>query len=927
MYFDKKIAFLDYKTNKQFTFSLSVDSLNLFKVKVDLLKESDLIKSSNIHYSKNLNVIITSFHNKKNVIFKLCYNTLSSPFSSLQIYTKVFKGENLIIERASRKKNPKSNEVKCLLTSKENEVIFFINMEESNKYFLSLLSYLVKVILRKGDSSINYIKYVNKSEYGTVLRNLLKKGFHNEINNNLINFLHKVSISSYLINKQINLSYLKEVYSNIIIIRNFVMILKECSIDFEIYEDNDGFNFNVLTNFLLSFMESKNFDKFEDNQKIDYKRLKILKEEIISESLKTLNIIIANLGNAKIKLTDMLFEFIEKNSTNTKLSIQILSIIQSNSSILGNEDNLNKFTNSVIKMESLILKDLNEDTIYFLQNQHLLIFNEKFKELFIQYYLTKLEGWKYYEIDDPITIIFKKLLDYIIEIINSYLKEENFHYFKTILIQNKKNKNFYINYIDNHSIIFQLTLLFVQLVIKNENQFKDLPFVYLSIIFDVILKLDEFYVKVLSFHNLETKNENLINEEKFYIFDTEHPCENDTKRKVNFRFFDNKIYSQFDCLSFMNDESNIHIEINDKDSKNSKINLTYSNNFPLNTSNLSYQENIVLNYNPIAKTNAESYGFKLKLSNFQERYGILTNNDIMTDIRRSLIYSIYKIIYRLNVSEDKNKEASKEIFLYKSFFNSKLLENIFLENLTVDNRNKIFDKLSENFNEEIQKRLNDLFFESKSPNENYLDKKIDDTLNLIILNQDRFFNKTLGFLQKTICMKYVWGNIGGNEVERLVIYVFCILIKHQNIVNRFIDLVNQINSLNEEGVKIEDIYKIKDFNLFLNMWTESSKLRIWFNEKKMLLAENIESKKQQKRNNDEQNIKDENWSSIKEIDEEISKLILILLKKAEFIIKIISPRENSQINTDSIQPGDQLVFNDICQNIFIYLKTDEINLE
>ena len=176
-------------------------------------------------------------------------------------------------------------------------------------------------------------------------------------------------------------------------------------------------------------------------------------------------------------------------------------------------------------------------------------------------------------------------------------------------------------------------------------------------------------------------------------------------------------------------------------------------------------------------------------------------------------------------------------------------------------------------------------------------------------------------------MKYVWGNIVGNEVERLVIYVFCILIKHQNIVNRFIDLVNQINSLNEEGVKIEDIYKIKDFNLFLNMWTESSKLRIWFNEKKMLLAENIESKKQQKRNNDEQNIKDENWSSIKEIDEEISKLILILLKKAEFIIKIISPRENSQINTDSIQPGDQLVFNDICQNIFIYLKTDEINLE
>ena len=170
--------------------------------------------------------------------------------------------------------------------------------------------------------------------------------------------------------------------------------------------------------------------------------------------------------------------------------------------------------------------------------------------------------------------------------------------------------------------------------------------------------------------------------------------------------------------------------------------------------------------------------------------------------------------------------------------------------------------------------------------------------------------------------------MGGKEVEMLVIYVFCILIKHQNMLNRYVSLLNNINSSNEE-FKIEDLHNLTDFNLFLKIWTESSKLRIWLNEKKMLIAENIESKKEEILNNKYKQILNDDIliQLSKEIDEEISMLFINISKKTEFILKTIRPSNNSLLNKEIIDHRDQAIFNDICENLQIYLKTDEINLE
>jgi hypothetical protein len=380
----------------------------------------------------------------------------------------------------------------------------------------------------------------------------------------------------------------------------------------------------------------------------------------------------------------------------------------------------------------------------------------------------------------------------------------------------------------------------------------------------------------------------------------------------------------------MNPESSTTLELYTKDEKKPERVFTYNENFPINMTVLN-KEKIVLNYNPKSKPNVNSYGFQLKLSSLQENYGIFSNNDIITDIRRSLIYSICNIIFHLFDSAEEQKELKKDKFIYKSIFNSKLLENICVkEDLRVSlSYSKIFQNLVKNLNENLQKELNEIFFEYKSEPRSFVEDNIEETINLILQNKDAFFDKGIKYLQKVFVMKNIWGNLGGKEVESLVIFVFCILIKHQNVLNRYIELVNKINLLPDE-VKIDELHSLPDFNLFLKIWTESSKLRIWFNEKKMLIAENVEAKKVELSNvnKDKQMIQEDILTDLnKEIDEEISMLFVNLSKKADFILRTIRPSMNSLLNKDEIEQKDYDVFNDICENLLIYLKTDEINLE
>jgi len=97
-----------------------------------------------------------------------------------------------------------------------------------------------------------------------------------------------------------------------------------------------------------------------------------------------------------------------------------------------------------------------------------------------------------------------------------------------------------------------------------------------------------------------------------------------------------------------------------------------------------------------------------------------------------------------------------------------------------------------------------------------------------------------------------------------------------------------------------------------------------------MIAENVEAKKVELSNvnKDKQMMQEDILTDLnKEIDEEISMLFVNLSKKADFILRTIRPSMNSLLNKDEIEQKDYDVFNDICENLLIYLKTDEINLE
>ena len=88
-----------------------------------------------------------------------------------------------------------------------------------------------------------------------------------------------------------------------------------------------------------------------------------------------------------------------------------------------------------------------------------------------------------------------------------------------ILLKNETNKSVFLNYIDNHSIIFQITLLLIQMIINNnQTHLKEFPFEYFGIIVNVINKLDDFSKMVLRVISEEHKTkENHTTNDKYYM--------------------------------------------------------------------------------------------------------------------------------------------------------------------------------------------------------------------------------------------------------------------------------------------------------------------------------------------------------------------------------------------------------------------------
>jgi alpha-tubulin suppressor-like RCC1 family protein len=924
----------------------------------------------------------------------------------------------------------------------------------SSAYFNLLYSYLARHILLFGNLKNNFKRYYEYNKLQACYSLAYNKSLNNNISQEVFDIIWERSLSKINDKDLYSLSE-NEFLCDLIFLKSYLKNLIDINVDLNIYLENNlknvfSFIFDIvlksykinrkiseIANEVLTIL-LKNTNFLKDNPEYINNLLEIVndKQKGIENKLTFLNLILGHYENSKIDLK--LIENI------IKFEIELISIFTTSGAVGEKNTTNNNLTENLIS-----------SSFEFFSN---------FKKIFFKFYMNDILNINLNEENSNVVKIFEIVVENIKSLFMSGTLSNLSYLYPSGAEDhniNNNNNNYVTNissnlallsqFLNSYSFLLHLFLFFINIIMtKSEGQVEKtapifstekFPFRYLEKIINIIILLDKEMPNLNIVENNHsprggekntTNSENTKNlistptpmqsypekptfnnlKEKLYIFETEHPCENDNKRQINFNFPPNeKINFRFDSMSHMSTFPN---------GTGSKVSLQFkggesfgpfNTNFPteeISVQTSKEQTNLLLNYEPhnLGKETEGfdlSYGFKLKVSNSQSSssQNILPTYDILTDIRRSLIFSVCRLIQNTLIQSKGLKDKirprenlkpdffKKEANLYKALFSSKLLDNISILKLKSENllgcsscyshkvQNDYYQDLERTIygiqiNEEGEEKpqnsekpeklhnsnLYDFFSDIKSECKKYLKdnsyssssgqdlnpeiaKEVNKIISGVLKNSDDYYKRGFALLQKFFLLRNIWGNTGGKEIEHLIIFLFMIILKHEKMIVRYQEYLDHLSSGGVyETINSGNIHEIKNFDYFLKIFSEVSKIRIWFNEKKMLIAEYITNV----RNNlDSTKISNPMLSEDTpnsdqalehEVDTEICNYILTITKKAEFLLEAlnISLEEEANKKIDSISPRQKNKeytpnVQDLVNNLLIYIKTDQVEIE
>ena len=326
--------------------------------------------------------------------------------------------------------------------------------------------------------------------------------------------------------------------------------------------------------------------------------------------------------------------------------------------------------------------------------------------------------------------------------------------------------------------------------------------------------------------NSNDENVNLNQESEKFLFETPHPVEKNIRKTKKINFIEQQnIFIEFDKFSSLNQSSSIIITL-------STASETKEIKYPNNQYIDSYHENIkeiVLDLQTSAE--AVEYGIKLRIiTNKKEK--VLFND--FHNLNLSIILNCLKSFFFFNFKSQNSLNKETEDLLQSKLFSGGIKELLDFETNSVEYKE---------FTNSLKSNDNFPLFEKRISSQNGdEEEKENDPFEFeeIVNEEHQSINKAILYFQKSLRTRFPWINLGGINADKIVRSAFAIVIKHERLWLILMEFCNKISEKEEEvgnNITVQDLSKIENFDFFLMIWSEVSRLRQWYNEQIKDLAE------------------------------------------------------------------------------------------
>ena len=462
-----------------------------------------------------------------------------------------------------------------------------------------------------------------------------------------------------------------------------------------------------------------------------------------------------------------------------------------------------EFSNNIEVFLNPILKSVFNDYCNFIEEKNE---NEKSKKLIL--FKNNFDGL--FKIVQFTNKKFIELIKNVFSFLHLLRSQKNID--EIIIIQK-------INFIIiNYSYSFRFFYTFISFI-SSLSQDKWILFKTWHIYYEILIYFDNELSKINSM------NDNL-NPQNMYLFESSHPIEKNIKLSKVLKF-DNaqNISIEFDELSCLDATSTLNIiYLSDGYKEIKYINNSFQG---------SYLENVTeVIFNLSTSSTIDHYGVKLRLIN-KKSQNIYFLNEVYNQLI-SLILGVIKSFFFLNEQSGPLYEREIEDILQSKLFSGGIMRLLDLENSSKDY--KLFSSLLQESNSpnKFMKRL------SCDLDQNEEEEEDEFSFNEFMESTNQIIGKITGYFQKSLRIKYPWINLGGTNADKIVKAIFAIVIKHERLWETLKDMYDSILSIeneSEEKIFQHEICTLENYDYFILIWSEVSKIRQWYNEQIKDLAE------------------------------------------------------------------------------------------
>ena len=869
--------------------NLPIENINFF-IKSDLLF---------VYFSQGNNLYVqilksNSFTFIKDSVFNLENSIISIFHDSNKIYcilkdNKIFiLKSNLLLNKIEKSEIENYNETYSMLDNICINNIFYIKNEKGEIYY-------ARFIFNE------HTKKYKLSLINTSSKEIDNKKYNITMNSNIliISLLNEKGTFEYYISKQNdrilnfcpydNIFYIKKYPSNLydILIQNYVRYI-------QLYGNFDYASNSLAENLLSSpqlfilninqnnigMIKNKLFNKNE--QKSDrylyyWIFLKEASNSIFntnkSELKKLFDDSIINLMKNYIK------EYPNNNMLNKRKFLNEFAEISMNLGIT-----LISFNeiNELFKNNNITLKD----KIFFLNllsKQPDIIINIEFYKIASSLEVELINnGFDSYEkLYFNYTKLFKEIFDNFYSFFDKTLIINYFEIFSNnlILICKKlfSEKKFYTSPFISNSFNFKTLYFIIQYLINkpnikiNSNQ--------IILFYKLLIFLDKIQL---------TDKEQFLDKENIYEIESVHPISKNIKLE--------------NLKIIFNYNTDLYIKHNFKNSIDSNIKIWENNERTINDNK---RKIIKLNkLFDLSLKNIKNLNFEFDKKNENEEFGskyqvipIINKNDFNINKRNDnkeliefLELSLINYIILSNIKEEEEKDKTEQE--YEKIYSSKIFEFISIN----DDKEDIYinsilpDKFLDIFESEEEKGKLEKMISSYNKTHNLISTST--TIYKPLDLQNEIYQKSFSLLNKNLQMKnMVLSKLGGDIVNPLIQKIYDVILKYYNLNQKFNQFCKELNKIGDD---INNIRKVKNFDLFYSIWADCSKIRTIFNEQKNLITE----------------------VNQKDFEEQLNKYIKDTIGKADYIYQIIVPK-NVQTQYDTL----------IVEKLFELLKNENFGID